>query len=479
MASVVTDVREEQDELAFRRAMGKGFRSLAREHGFEPLEIEGALPRELRGTLYRNGPGMFEAQGTPYRHWLDGDGMMSAVRLNEGRAEGAARIVVTRELAEERAKKRMIYGSGFTQGPVWHKRLMGGGKNGTNVHVLEWRGRIFAMPENGLPHEVDPRTLETKGPWKLDGVLEQLINAHVRIDPASGDIYAFGPTIGMRNTLDVYVLPKSGPVRLLTSIPMSKPVMVIHDLAYSARHLVFVQHPVRARLAPILLGIGTPMDAISYHEDEGSEIIVVPLDDPKRLVRMRVPAFFHFHYANAFEEGQHRIAVDLSRYPGFSLGDMFMLDGLRSGEGWRRAPIATLERMHVDLEKKSVEWETVWNANCDFGVTHPDKQGRKARYLWGLVCRDHVDYIEKLDTETGVARRSTFAAHECPTEPTFVPRAGSEREDDGFILTMVYDAERDVSLLAVLDASDPSRILARARFAHHLPIALHGIWVSG
>ena len=47
------------------------YRDLSREHGFEPLKVEGRLPDDLAGTLYRNGPGAFGAFGRRYHHLLD------------------------------------------------------------------------------------------------------------------------------------------------------------------------------------------------------------------------------------------------------------------------------------------------------------------------------------------------------------------------------------------------------------------------
>jgi carotenoid cleavage dioxygenase-like enzyme len=38
-------------------------RDLPREHGFVPLAVEGTMPPDLTGTLYRNGPGIFELFG--------------------------------------------------------------------------------------------------------------------------------------------------------------------------------------------------------------------------------------------------------------------------------------------------------------------------------------------------------------------------------------------------------------------------------
>src|SRR5216683_412308 len=48
------------------------------------LKVQGELPRELNGTLYRNGPNpQFEAPGA---HWFVGDGMLHAFHLENGRA---------------------------------------------------------------------------------------------------------------------------------------------------------------------------------------------------------------------------------------------------------------------------------------------------------------------------------------------------------------------------------------------------------
>src|SRR5262245_10518195 len=79
----------------------RGFPSLKREHAFEPLRVEGTIPRDLVGTLYRNGPGLFERFGDRYRHWFDGDGAITAIRLERGTARGAVRIVRTQAFQRE------------------------------------------------------------------------------------------------------------------------------------------------------------------------------------------------------------------------------------------------------------------------------------------------------------------------------------------------------------------------------------------
>src|SRR4051812_9401970 len=82
--------------------------NLPREHGFEPLVIEGKLPTDLRGTLYRNGPGLFGQFGQRYSHPFEGDGAVTAVRFDGGKAQGACRVTETEGLKAERAAGKLL-----------------------------------------------------------------------------------------------------------------------------------------------------------------------------------------------------------------------------------------------------------------------------------------------------------------------------------------------------------------------------------
>jgi all-trans-8'-apo-beta-carotenal 15,15'-oxygenase len=91
-ASVATTPVASLPAPASGRGWFEAFRDLSREHGFEPLRIEGQIPAQLSGTLYRNGPALFENFGRRYEHWFDGDGAVGAVRLSGGKAEGAGAV---------------------------------------------------------------------------------------------------------------------------------------------------------------------------------------------------------------------------------------------------------------------------------------------------------------------------------------------------------------------------------------------------
>jgi len=72
------------------------------------LKVTGELPRELNGTLYRNGPNpQFEAPGA---HWFVGDGMLHAFHLEEGRASYRNRWVRNPKWLAEHDAGRALFG---------------------------------------------------------------------------------------------------------------------------------------------------------------------------------------------------------------------------------------------------------------------------------------------------------------------------------------------------------------------------------
>ncbi|WP_338320055.1 carotenoid oxygenase family protein, partial [Bradyrhizobium ottawaense] len=72
------------------------------------LKIIGELPRELNGTLYRNGPNpQFDSPGA---HWFVGDGMLHAFHLDNGRASYRNRWVRTPKWLAEHDAGRALFG---------------------------------------------------------------------------------------------------------------------------------------------------------------------------------------------------------------------------------------------------------------------------------------------------------------------------------------------------------------------------------
>lgn len=78
--------------------------------------LDGKIPPEIRGTLYQNRPGAFQVGRLRYGHWLDGDGLLSALWLSGGAGWFKSRFVQTRKRQEETTAQTPLYrafGTGF------------------------------------------------------------------------------------------------------------------------------------------------------------------------------------------------------------------------------------------------------------------------------------------------------------------------------------------------------------------------------
>jgi all-trans-8'-apo-beta-carotenal 15,15'-oxygenase len=137
--------------------------------------VAGAIPPELEGTWFRNGPGRFTLGGEPIPHPYDGDGFVASLAFRGGAAFFRSRFVATPELAAEAdAGKVLFRGTFATQRSGGPARNAGDlyVKNTSNTNVVEFNGRLWTLFEAGQPYALDPATLVTLGREKLGGAFK-------------------------------------------------------------------------------------------------------------------------------------------------------------------------------------------------------------------------------------------------------------------------------------------------------------------
>jgi all-trans-8'-apo-beta-carotenal 15,15'-oxygenase len=76
----------------------QGYRSLKEEYDYWIDDIDGQIPPELSGTLFRNGPGMLDVNGVQIQHPFDGDGMICAIGFQDGRRTGGGQNSLSRRV---------------------------------------------------------------------------------------------------------------------------------------------------------------------------------------------------------------------------------------------------------------------------------------------------------------------------------------------------------------------------------------------
>ena len=481
------------DQSYNRQQWQQGYQSQPNEYDYFIDEIEGEIPEQLQGTLFRNGPGLLDVQGIPLKHPFDGDGMICAISfLPNGKVHFRNRFVHTEGYVKEQGTGKMIYRGVFgTQKPGgWLNNIFDTKiKNIANTNVIYWGKKLLALWEAAEPYQLDPITLETIGIDYLNGVLNpgDSISAHPCFDPAceldNGQPclvnYSIKP--GLSSKITVYEFDPNG--ELLRRHSHSVPgFCFIHDFAITPHYCLFLQNPVTFNPLPYILGFQGAGECVKFHQNQPSKLIIIPRVYPYEKMRiLEMKAGFVFHHANAFEE-DNNLYLDSICYDSLPQvqpdGDYKEVDfeNLDPGQLWR---------FKIDLETEEIKQEMIESRCCEFPYVNPSKVGRKYRYLFTGTAHNNqgnapLQAILKLDVVTGEKQLHSFAPTGYVSEPIFVPKPHARQEDEGWVLVMVYDGSKHRSDIVILDGENLEKTpLATLHLKHHIPYGLHGNWTSG
>ena len=484
-----------------RADWASAFRNVGVElDGVELTAARGAIPPELAGTLYRNGPGRLERGGRWVHHPFDGDGMITALRFEGGQAQLSNRFVRTQGWQEEEQAGKVLYRGVFgTQKPggplanAFDLRL----KNIANTHVVRLGDQLLALWEAAEPHALDPDTLETRGLSLLDGVLKkgEAFSAHPRFDPGhhgAGRMVTFGVKTGPRSTIRLMEFataadPAAGVQagQLLSDSRHSfKGFAFLHDFAITPNWAVFLQNAVAFNPTGFVLGQKGAAQCLASKPGEQGQFWLIPraagAAAGREPLQIPAPEGFVFHHLNAFESADGReLVVDSIYYDDFpSIGpdvDFREVD-------FESIPAGQLVRCRIDLASGAVTTERLEERTCEFAMVHPARQGLDASYGWMAVAErergnDPLQAIKKLDLRSGEGRVWSAAPRGFVSEPVMVPRPGASTEDDGWVLCLVWNGARCASDLVILKAADLSE-QAVLELPLAIPYGLHGSWAA-
>jgi all-trans-8'-apo-beta-carotenal 15,15'-oxygenase len=457
-----------------------GFRSLADEHDERIEDIDGSVPAWLNGSLYRNGSGRNELDGDWFPHWFDGDGMISAIRFEAGTVRFRNRFVATENYRDEsRAGQVMHRGFGKMRPGGFLANAFRDPANVSNTSVVMESGRLLSLWEGGPAYELDPVTLETRGVADFAGTVKAF-SAHPKIDPDSGELFNFGIDYGLKATLTPYRVHKGIATRL-PPVTLPYPLMN-HDFVLTQRYMVFCLGPILVSTLKFLLGFASFDAALHWEASKPTLILLVPRDGHREPRFIEAEPFFQFHFANGFEEAG-AVIVDVARYPDFHVIGQALRDYWRSD--WSANGMATLTRLRIDLSTGKVDTRpyAAGSAN-EFPTIRPHCVGKRYRYAY-IACNPAEcemglqQQIAKVDLQNGVVALHDFRPNGYPGEPYFIPASSDGAEDDGAIVTLVYDAAAERTAIVGLDARDiAAKPIFTARLAHHVPYALHGCFAA-
>ncbi|KAI1135928.1 retinal pigment epithelial membrane protein [Hypoxylon sp. FL0543] len=378
------------------------------------------------------------------------------------------------------------------------------------------------------------------------GFMKEWTTGHPRVDPITKELISFH-AVFVKPFVYYSIVPSTGnrssrgPVFDIPISGVSSPKMM-HDFGVSTGHTIIMDLPLA--LNPMDSIKGNPV--ISYDQTKRSRYGVFPRYEPGKIQWFETNPCVIFHTANCWETTSippragicvHLLACRLTS------ASMLYSAGAVAPPVPKPVPPEYIEEEQCRLyyysfplidgnSKKTPTIRHQWALSAipfEFPTISPSRSMRAARYVYGcstsassytaaLGKAAKIDYLAKIDVATLIARgiahppqpikgcvdarsvdeimRST--EYEDPVklfhmpvgwfaqEPRFVPRTNAETEDDGWLLTYVFDEsqldatgecrEDAVSELWIINARNMRDVAARVQLPQRVPYGLHGAW---
>ncbi|MEZ5595964.1 MAG: carotenoid oxygenase family protein [Pseudomonadales bacterium] len=412
------------------------------------LQVTGTIPPELKGRYVRNGANPETGQSP---HWFLGNGMLHAVELNGGRATWYRnRYVRTPQLSSFASDK-----------PVDDRA-----RSLANTHVISHAGRILALEEGHWPWEVTPE-LETVGAYNYGGKLQTGMTAHPKLCPETGELLFFA--YGMMPPFMTYHRANAAGELVQSEVIEVKGATMVHDFNVTRNHVIFMDLPLVWNFAGMASGL-----PIQWSDEYGARLGVMPRNGTNADVTWYdIDPCYVYHPLNAYEEGDD-IVIDVCR----------MAHSMKPGAKevppmlWRWTIHTKEGRVsEAQLDERAVEFPRVPDSRV--GLRH--RYGYMAEFgrsASGGALPAAVAF-RKYDLQTGASTAHDLGKGRFGGEPVFVPAAGASNEDDGYLMSFVFDEATRRSELVIADASNMTAPpVARVHLPVRVPAGFHGSWVG-
>ena len=430
------------------------FAPFRQEENFDQLEIQGKIPVDLQGILLRNGPNpQFDPVGA--YHLFDGDGMVHAIRIKDGKASYDNRWVRTERFLQERKAGKALLDVDHTT---------------ANTNIIAYQNHILALNEGEVPTEILLTNLDTIGIFTFNGQITRPLTAHPRFDHKRQEFLTYsytdpdGGLIYYRLNADQRVIAEHG-----INWPYSA---MMHDFVNTEHYVIFPIFPCTLSFERARRGESPCM----WEGDLLNTYFIVTNQAGQEVMRIETNPCHVYHFGNAYEHGDCILINAL----------VSKIEPLMPNRQGQTASIqdgaAHLARFTINLKKHSIHLEYLDKTPGEFPRFDERFNGYAYRHLYmsgqmsGHEGSDNpFDRIMHYDLHKEKITVHKFG-DDIPTEPVFVPR--SSEEGDGYLLVVVYRTKEDRSDVVILDACRlDSEPIAVIKIPHRIPFGFHGNFV--
>jgi carotenoid cleavage dioxygenase-like enzyme len=264
-------------------------------------------------------------------------------------------------------------------------------------------------------------------------------------------------------------------------------------MAQTEHNVVLIAQPLHSSSAATLQGKALSEGAVVL--GNGTIFQAVNLLDGS-LREWQHPSFLFSHVQNSWEDGDD-IVIDLTWYqPDWHLAffGMFRFENLQKDKRdvW---PVNKLKRYRLkkdgtveETDLLSKEPKSLW----ELPIVDPRLHGKREACISWFIQGASNAYDEHVNSTKvgpngayGLAKRNLctgerlgwYAPNEYPSEVSFIPNPQSSEEDNGALVGLVFDANRNISYVHIRDAQT-LKLIARADLPVKAPFPVHATWFS-
>ena len=405
------------------------------------LKVTGQIPKDLSGLFVRNGPNPMSSVNEKKHHWFLGEGMLHGIRLDSGNA-------------------------------LWYKnRLVDGNNSNANTSVISHAGKIYAIVEaGGYPVEIDQdlNSLNTK---PFYGDRNAGFTAHPKLDPDSNELHAMCYDYANNfDTIDYVVIDQNGEHKKTQSIPFESRSM-LHECAITKNYMLVFDLSVVFDLNKL----GRGYFPMSWDDNHQSRIGLLSRNGESNTVQwFDIDRTYFFHTFNAYEDSNGNVSVTAAAY-----GRLFDTDW--NGPFTESPP--QLTKWELNTKSGQATSTRLDDRSVEFPRINPKLVGKFNQYAYALASSNlkepDFNEIVKYDLMNDTSEVYEYGSGKFGAEPVFVPAEGAQSEDEGYLLSLVYNQETDKSDLIILNAKEPkSGPLATVHLPQRVPFGFHGEWVN-
>ena len=497
-----------------------GWKSYLKEDPTEfhdiPLKWEEStpVPSWLSGTYVRNGPGQisFGSSRRVLTSWLEGFAKVHSFKLSgENVLFSGAMLQSPNYVASVKAGElvHMITLNKFdTEEEEWNwweklqivAKMFTMDEGGNNNPAL-WRigpqddGIYLAVTDAKVATRFNISDLSTIGqeypsgyPFTLNGC------AHWMREPGTDNSIYFNFKKGFTGPPWMEVLrytPEStfqSPEVIATFKPTK--FSYIHSFSITENYAVFLFYPVKIdpkRYPESNFHVFELFDG--NNKTDTTDIFVVNLKNGEVKGPFSSPWIFSTHHVNAYENSATEIILDLAPTPFENMREYLKLDNMMNppASGTKEAEISTTDdlevlRYNIDIATGDVKISKFPNVidskfvnTFDFPTINEDYRGKKYCYAYGVSAFAYSrTALVKKNVCDASEDKVIYMENHYQSEMHFLPRPGSTAEDDGTLITIVFDGHKEQSYLLLIDANT-FKPINKAYLPHNIPWSAHGM----